>query len=65
MSVVRRVLAVVEGSLNQGRCILLGIEELHLLSHPSYRQRSVEVDIDLVALLTFLGRDDDHTVGSA
>ena len=64
VSIVIRILTVVESSLNQGCGILLTIEELHLVGHPCYRQRSVEVDIDLITLLTFLGGDDDHTVGS-
>ena len=65
LGIVVWVLAVVKGSLNQSCCILLAVEKLHLLGHPRSRNWSIEVDIDLVALLSLLSGNNDYTIGSA
>ena len=58
------VFAIIEGSLHQCSSILLAVEQLHLVGHPSHRDRGIEVDIHFITLLTFLSGDDDHTIGS-
>ena len=63
--IVLRTLRVVQGCLHQCGGILPGVEQLHLLRHPRHRQRRIEIDVDVVALLTLLGGNHHHAVGSA